>query len=205
MSSSIYILRENAGFTLYCEDGGRLEVESNLITEDYAISMFSKILNTPTTMVIPFEEIPFDVVFEGIETIAVKNGTNVSYKKVKDVFSSAINVMMAEANEQEMVFGDIPILSSSGNWFKDDFERFFLTQLKSTKHKPEKYCFPEFSIANPILASTAKIGEASERIWGVIQDRKQLIEIKDQIVSSLLYYFGNLPSKKFVENYYLAI
>lgn len=201
MSLVVYILREDKGFTLFDGESRRLEVPGNMLSEKRALDIFSS--SGGTCDLVPIMDAPYDALFEGIEVAVLKHGVELTEFRLEEIFHNAIELMINEADEQQMVYGFFSVKSLSGSFTRKDFEKFFLNQLKEVKkgHTPVCFHFPEFSIPNPYLTDAACIGTKNERRSGKIIDKIQAIE--ECIVSSLSR-FGDLPVARFADNYYLT-
>ena len=172
------------------------------------MEVFAEHFGIESPNLVPIEQTDGDFLVEGIDMLALKREGVIRTEPLSSVFSEAIRIMLTEADEQERVYGFLPILSDLGAWVKADFERFFYQELKSTVEKPDRYFFPEFSSINPLSAHsashTATIGSSGERRWGIIQDKKNLEAIYDSVKDSLKRVFGPLPAVICTDNFFLT-
>ena len=202
MPDSVIIQREASGFTLHLLGRGRLEVDHNILGEEQALALFAEKYGLKAPGLIPLESINEDILLEGIDIVEVKRNGVISSVRLSDLFADAIEIMLKEVNEQELVNRYLPVLNQ-GSFAKDSFTRFFYLLLKQTKEKPVQFVFPEFSVVNPLTTDSVSIDGAGLRQWGMIRDINNLNAIYDSIHKAISLLIGEIPACVSADNYYL--
>lgn len=202
MPEQVIIQKEPSGFTLHLVDRGRLEVDNGIVNSTQAIAIFAESFGLESPEIIPPESIHCDILLEGIEVVTVIRNGIINNVRLADLFAGAIDIMVKEANDQELVCRYLPVLNQ-GSFALDSFKRFFYLLLKQTKDKPMQYVFPEFSVSNPLTTVSASIGGPGERQWGVIRDIDNLKAIDRSIRDIISRLIGEIPSLVSADNYYL--
>jgi len=203
MVEKVIIQREPSGFTLHFPGKGRLEVDHTLLSEEQALVLFAEHHGLQAPEMISVDSFNSDILLEGIDSVTVKRGEDIQSYSLETLFAGAIDIMIREANEQELVNRYLPILNQGG-FALESFKMFFYLLLKQTKEKPMQYVFPEFSIANPITTGSVDIGGAYARHWGIIRDIDNLKAIYDSIHNAIQKEIGEAPHCVSVDNYYLS-
>lgn len=173
------------------------------MSEKTALELFSRKYGLEAPILQPVEETETDMLLEGIRTVAVKQGSELRTVALETLFAGAVELMLQEVNEQQLVKGYFPVLSPAGAWTRPCFESFFFSVLKHTVRRPAKYLFPEFSTRNTLTAHHAAIGSSDERWWGVIRDEKTLSGIGMSVKQAIASRIGVLPQLVSADNYYI--
>lgn len=202
MVDQVIIQKEKSGFTLHLPGKGRLEVDHALLSEEHALDLFAEHHEIHAPEVISVDSFNSDILLEGINRVTVKKGRNIQSFSLENLFAGAIDIMIREANKQELVYRYLPILEQ-GDFALESFKMFFFLLLKQTREQPIKYVFPEFSVANPLTTGSVDIGGAYARHWGIIQDKDTLKEIYDSIHNAIQKVIGVVPPCVSADNYYL--
>ena len=202
MQDIVIIQREPGGFTLHALGKGRLEVDNGLLTQAQALDIFAEHYRLQSPRLISPTDFEGDILLEGIRTVTVKRNGKITSCQLDDLFLGAIEIMLKEANEQQMVTGYLPVLGQ-GSFAEASFRKFFYLSLKNAKECPRRIVFPEFSMKNTLICDTAKIGGAGERVLGVIKDNTNLTTIQKSITEAVARYIGDKPGCVSADNYYL--
>lgn len=202
MVDQVIIQKEKSGYTLHLPGKGRLEVDHALLSEEYALDLFAEHHGIHAPEVISVDSFNSDILLEGINLVTVKREGNIQLFSLENLFAGAIDIMIREANKQELVNRYLPILNQ-GNFAMETFKMFFFLLLKLTREIPIQYVFPEFSVANPLTTGSVDIGGSYARRWGIIRDKDTLKEIYDSIQKEIQKEIGVVPHCVSADNYYL--